>query len=96
MRVHYAARLVRYVPDGSARHHHVTGRRAYPAYPGSHVVGSVQDHALLGQAVDVGRVENGARIVDLEVKRGLVVNDDEEEVRALPGDKAMAKKAGNG
>ena len=60
------------------------------------MVGSVQHHALLGQAVDVGRVENGARVVYLEIERGLVVHDDEEKVRSLAGDKAMAKKACKG
>ena len=96
MRVHDAPRLVRNVPDGSARHDHVTGRRAYSSHPGTHVISPVQNHALLGQAVDVGCVENGAGVVYLQVERGLVVHNDEKEIRTLSAEKTMAQKAGKG
>ena len=67
VRVHDAARLIRNMPDRTPRHHHVARWRAYSAYPGSHVVSPIQHHALLGQPIDVGRVENGTWVVDLKV-----------------------------
>ena len=36
-------------------------------------MGTVQNHTLLGQTVDVGRIENGAGIIYLEVERRLIV-----------------------
>ena len=67
-----------------------------PPHPGSHVVGSVQHHAFLGEAVEIGCVENRAGVVYLEIKRGLVVHDDKEEVRSFSTEKPLAQKAGNG
>ena len=60
------------------------------------MVRTVQNHALFRQAVDVGCVENGAGVVYLEVERGLVVDNDEKEIRTLFPGKAMANKADKG
>ena len=85
VRVHDASRLVRNVPNRTARHHHVARGGAHSAHPGPHVMCPVQHHTFLGQAIDVGRVENGARIIDLEIQRGLVVHYDEQKIGLFGG-----------
>ena len=70
------------VPDGAPAHDHVSGGRAHGAAGGAHVVSAFKDHALGGEAIEVGRVQGGSRIINLEVEGRLVIDEDEEQVRA--------------
>jgi hypothetical protein len=72
----------RQVPDRAARHDHVPGRRADRAGPGPHVVGAVEDDALLGDPVEDRGLEARRRVVDAQVERRLVVGEDEQDVRS--------------
>ena len=81
--VHDAVQSVRDVPDRATRHHHVPGGRADPTDPGSHVVGSVKDHAPGRQGIEIRSLQRRLRIIDLQVKWRLVVGDDEQDVGPL-------------
>ena len=76
--------FVRDVPDSAATHDHVTRRRADATGPGSHVMGGVKDHSLLGKTVDGGRLQSRIRVVRAEIERRLIISNDEENVGALP------------
>ncbi len=56
------------MPDRASGHDHVTGAGADRALPGAHVVGAIEDEAFPGQAVDVGGLEGGLGIVNLQVE----------------------------
>ena len=71
----------RQVPDGAAAHDHVPRGSADCAAEGAHVVGGIKDHAAGCQAVDRRRIQGGLGVVELEVERGLVVGEYEEDVR---------------
>jgi len=70
-------------PEALSSHDHGAGASANCAAPGAHVVGTIEDHAVLGELVDVGAIEGRTWIVDLEVEGGLVIDNDEEEVGSL-------------
>jgi hypothetical protein len=49
------------------------------------LVGAVEDHALGGEAVEIGGVEGGGGVVGFEVEGRLVIDEDEKEVGARWG-----------
>lgn len=68
------------VPEGSATHQHMAGRRTDGTHKRSHVVRVVEDHAFGGEPVERWSLKCRARFVDAQIKRRLVVNDNEKEV----------------
>ena len=72
---------VRKVPHRAATHDHVTGRRADGSAERTHVISPVQYHAFSRQPVDIRRIQPRVWIVNLQIKRRLIVDDDEQDVR---------------
>ncbi len=92
MRVHDPVQSVRYMPDRATRHHHMPRGRADPPDPRSHVVSSIKDHALGCQGIEVWSLQNRIRIVYLQVKRRLIISNDEQDVGPLCRYGAWKKK----
>jgi hypothetical protein len=64
------------------------GRSADSSDPGSHMMGSIQHHSMLGQTINIGGIKYGSRIIDLKIQRGLIVHDNKEEIRLFFSDPA--------
>ena len=70
------------VPQRTAAHDHVSGRRADSADEGTHVAGVVKNHSACGEGIEVGGVEWGTGVVAGQGLGGLVINKDQENVWA--------------
>ena len=73
----------REVPEGAARHDHVSRGRADRTDKSTHVVGAVDHHALGSELFEIRRGERRSRVVDLQIKGGLIIDEDEKKIRAL-------------
>jgi len=80
----------REVPYRTTTHNHVPRRHANRSAKRAHVIGSVKHHPTIRELVDVRRVQLRFWIVDLEVERRLVINQDEKEIgTCLPRDRGF-------
>lgn len=57
------------------------------------MVGAIEDESIVRELVDVGCFQSRLGIVDLEVKRRLVIDDDKEEIGLLRGKRSGEGKA---
>ena len=83
VRITTVLRLVRNMPEGPAGHDHVAGRGADPAAPSTHLIGSIHNKSSGSQGIDRWGRKRRLWIVDLQVERGLVICENEEDVRAF-------------
>ena len=87
------ARPDRQVPHRAAAHHHVPARRADRARKRAHVVGGIEYHPLGGESLDHRSPERRGGVIQPEVKRRLVVDDDVEDVG--PAGRRVRGRRGN-
>ena len=71
------------MPNRSSTHDHVPRSRAYPTYPGTHLIRAIDNHALGRQLFDNRRIQFASLIVKLEIKWRLVIDNDVENIRPL-------------
>jgi hypothetical protein len=69
------------MPNRAAAHDHVPRRRANRTHERSHVIRPVDHHPLRGETIQGRGLQRGFWIVGFEVKRRLIVDKDEEDVR---------------
>ena len=72
------------MPESATAHDHVARGRAHAPNPRAHVVRSVDHHALGRKTVDVRRLERRPWVVNLQVKRRLVIGNDKQNIRSIP------------
>jgi hypothetical protein len=71
------------MPKGAPTLDHVPRRSADGAHERTHVIRLIKDRSLASEVVDVRRLKLRVGVVNLEIQRRLVVDDDEENVRPL-------------
>ena len=74
---------IRNVPYCAPAHDHVPRRGAHATHPRAHLVCAINYHALSRQFFDDRSIQLAAFIVELKIKRRLIVDDDVEDVGAL-------------
>jgi hypothetical protein len=80
--VTFCARPDRQVPQTSPAHNHVSRRRADCANERPHVMRAIENHPLGGEPIKRRGVQGRRRLVDPEIKRRLIVDNDEENIGA--------------
>ena len=68
------------VPNRATTHDHMPGRHAHGSGERTHVIGTIENHTASRELVDIGSVQCGTGVVDLQIKRRLVVDKDKDEV----------------
>jgi len=76
----HCTRSIGQMPDGASAHDHVPRRRADGAAEGTHVIRTVEGHPLGRQAIEHRRLQRRFRVVDFQVERRLVVDQDEQDI----------------